>query len=63
MNSKGNTGPIKFKLMQKVCDVLRNDWNNVSQNITEGFSWKLEWPVYKKQHSKYDKDGPSDRRI
>ena len=25
MNSKGNTGPIKFKLMQKVHDVRRNE--------------------------------------
>ena len=23
--------------MQKVCDVRRNDWNKVSQNITEEF--------------------------
>ena len=47
INSKLNTGPINFKLMQKVCDVRRNDWNKVSQNITEEFSWKLQWPVYK----------------
>ena len=47
INSKWNTEPIKFKLMQKVCDVHRNYWNKVSQNITEEFSWKLQWPVYK----------------
>ena len=47
MNSKWNTGPIKFKLMQKVHDVRRNDWNKVSQNITEEFSWKWKWPVKK----------------
>ena len=45
MNPKWNTGPITFKLMQKVCDVRRNDWNKGSQNITEEFSWKLQWPV------------------
>ena len=52
INSIRNTGPIKFKLMQKVCDVRRNDWNKANQNITEKFSWKLQWPVKKKQHSR-----------
>ena len=33
--------------MQKVHDVCRNNWNNVSKNVTEEFSWKLQWPVYK----------------
>ena len=47
INSKWNTGPIKFKLMQKVRDACRNGWNKVSQNVTEEFSWKLQWPVYK----------------
>ena len=47
INSKLNTGLINFKLMEKVCDVRKNDWNKVSQNIIEEFSWKLQWPVYK----------------
>ena len=47
INSKWNTLWITFKLMQNVYDVRRNDWNKVSQNITEEFSWKLQWPVYK----------------
>ena len=36
---------MKFKLMQKVHDVRKNDLNKVSQNITVEFSWKLQWPV------------------
>ena len=47
INSKWNTGGIKFKLMQKVRHVLTNDWNKVSQNFTEDVSWKLQWPFYK----------------
>ena len=45
INSKWNTGWITFKLTQNVYDVRMNDWNKVSQNITEEFSWKLQWPV------------------
>ena len=30
--------------MQKVRDVYRN---KVPQNVTEEFSWKLQWPVNK----------------
>ena len=33
--------------MQKVRDVRSNDWNKVSQKVTEEFSWKLQGPVYK----------------
>ena len=47
IDSKWNTGQIKFKLMQKMRDVCSNDWNKVSQNVTEEFSWKVQWPVYK----------------
>ena len=47
MNSKWNTRPIKFKLMKKVYDVCMNDWNKVSQNITEEFLWESQWPVKK----------------
>ena len=34
-------------LLEKQRDVCRNDWNKISQNVTEEFSWKLQWPVYK----------------
>ena len=47
INSKWNAGPIQFKLVLKVCYIFMNDWNKVSQNVTEEFSWKLQWPVYK----------------
>ena len=47
INFQWNTGPIKFKLMQKVGDLRRNYWNKVSQNIIEEFSWTLQWPVKK----------------
>ena len=28
--------------MHKLCDVRRKEWNKVSQNVTEKFSWKLQ---------------------
>ena len=34
---------MKFKLIQKMHDVCRNDRNKVSENVTEEFSWKLQW--------------------
>ena len=35
--------------MQKVHDLRRTDWNKVSQNITEEFSWKLQY-LFKKNN-------------
>ena len=45
--------------MQNMRDVSRNEWNKVSQNFTEEFSWKLrkKWKlnVYKNSTVTYQK--------